>query len=77
MTELYSENFKRLRKYKLSYNDEKFCKWIDLVEKIVFNETNFHLLDLKDDLYMINFQRRITPKRMARIVIKNFYEYFL
>lgn len=52
--------------------DNSFCSWMDEVEKIVLEKTNFHLLDLDDEMYMVNFEDGTTPQQMANVVIKSF-----
>lgn len=56
--------------------DEEFIKWIDKVEKIVFDKLNFRLLDLPDEEYVINYEKKMMPQKMAQIIITNFVNEF-
>lgn len=73
--ETYSENYKKMYNMIITKQDEEFCRWIDEVEKIVIKNTNFHLLDLEDEEYMINFEKCMLPSEMASIVLEHFEEY--
>ena len=39
------------------------------VEYILMKETDFHLLDFPNENYMENFERNISPRYMAEIII--------
>lgn len=56
--------------------DQKFVKWIDEVEKLVFNTIHQYLLDLEDELYMDNYENGLTPKQMASIVIAHYHNFY-
>ena len=71
---LYSEYYKSMYNGKITKNDALFCKWIDKVETIILKRIKIHLLDLPDEMYMPNFERGMTARKMATIVIKSFIE---
>lgn len=74
-TQRYSAYYKAYHDQSLTYDDLLFCQWIDKVEDIVLENTKFHLLDLEDEMYMVNFEEKMPAEEMARIVVKNFDAY--
>jgi len=56
-----------------NYFNNKFTLWRTQVDLIVFKSTGFHLDDLPDEDYMVQFENKTTAKNMAQIVIYNFY----
>ena len=48
-----------------------FIIWKDLVDSIVFIATGYHLDDLPDEDFRINFDNGLNICDMARIVINN------
>ena len=67
-----------IRKYmenrKEYVGEDKFIDWMEEVEIIVIKSINFGLLDLPDELYRDNFDKKVTPLKMADNVIKNYKE---
>lgn len=71
MPQLYSDHFRENNK-SMTSDDEKFCNWMDMVEKYVHNKINFYLLDLEDEMYRMHFEDGFTSREMSNIVIDNF-----
>ena len=64
---LYSEYYKlKCTDCNLNY---KFIKWIDRVEKLVYNKFGFGLLDLPDQSYMILFEEGYSVQQMVSQVL--------
>lgn len=74
-TQRYSTYYKAFHEQHLDRDDLLFCQWIDKVEDIVLENTKYHLLDLEDEMYMVNFEGKMPAEEMARIVVKNFDAY--
>jgi hypothetical protein len=71
----YSTHYKASHDKQLTYDDLLFCKWIDTVEDIVLENTRFHLLELEDEMYMVNFENKMSADEMAHMVIVHFKEF--
>ena len=51
--------------------DDKFIKWINLVEQMVIEFFSIELLDLPDEDYMENYENKITPIEMFNIIYEH------
>lgn len=53
-------------------NDSEFIEWMKHVDYIVYDSIEYHLSDLPDEDFMLNYEHGITTNKMAEIVISNF-----
>lgn len=72
----YSKYYIKKKNNMLSESDKKFIKWMDEIEKIVFNELQCDLLDLPDENYMESFEIGVKSIDMANSITNN-YTYLL
>ena len=52
-------------------NDIKFNKWMDLVNKHIYSKLKIYLTDLPDNTFRIDFDNNLSPKEMAKKVVKD------
>ena len=52
-------------------NDIKFNKWMDLVNKYIYSKLKINLTDLPDNTFRIDFDNKLSPKDMAKKVVKD------
>ena len=52
-------------------NDIKFNKWMDLVNKYIYSKLKINLTDLPDNTFRIDFNNNLSPKDMAKKVVKD------
>jgi hypothetical protein len=65
----YSSYYKKITDPE--YFNESYSKWIDKVEKIVYNKLHLQLLDLPDQMYMHYFEKKCKPHEMADILFED------
>ena len=51
--------------------DNKFNKWLDLVNKHIYSKLKITLEDLPDNTFRIDFDDGLSPKEMAAKVVKD------
>ena len=56
-------------------NDKKFAKWVDMVEKTVKEKIHMGLLDLPDEDYRLSFEKGVSVKSMADVVITDYHNF--
>ncbi len=54
-----------------SSNDEQFNKWLDLVNKFIYSKLKINLTDLPDNTFRIDFDDNLSPKDMAKKVVRD------
>lgn len=73
------KNYKSYSSYYIKKNDlvdEKFVRWINRVEKLVFEKFNIGLLDLPDEDYMYYYENKYSSNDMFSIIQDNNSFYF-